>query len=96
MKFSNKQILEDLKKIDEEDIMGKCVTIIEIYLSKEDLYKGKENIVFTKNINKEGDDKWFEEIQKNKQNKKEKEKDKDKDKDKEPQKRKIKNAPKKK
>ena len=96
LKFSNKQILEDLKKIDEEDIMGKCVTIIEIYLSKEDLYKGKENIVSTKNINKEGDDKWFEEIQKNKQNKKEKEKDKDKDKDKEPQKRKIKNAPKKK
>jgi hypothetical protein len=96
LKFSNQQILEDLKKINEKDIRGKCATILDIYLSKEELYKGKENKVSNNNINKESDDKWFEEIQKNKQNKKEKEKDKDKDKDKESQKRKIKNVPKKK
>ena len=50
LKFSNKQILEDLKKINEKYIKGKCATIIEIYVSKEDLYKGKEINVSTKNL----------------------------------------------
>lgn len=103
LKFSNEQILEDLKKIDEKDIKDKCAIILGIYLSKEELYKGKENKVSSNNIKQEDDDKWFEEIQKLKLNKKEKEKDKDKskdkekdkDKDKDSLKRKIKNCPKK-
>ena len=68
--FSNKQMLDNLNKIiNEKELQNKCSIIIETYLSKENLYKGKS----FKNVELENDDNWYEEIQKIKKIKIEKE-----------------------
>ena len=90
LKFSNKQMLEDLNKmINEKDLKYKCSVIIETYITKEKMYKGIESNL-NNAIENESDDKWYEEIQKIKQSKKKKEEEK------EPERRRIKNFPKKK
>ena len=50
--FSNKQMLDNLNKIiNEKELQNKCSNIIETYLSKENLYKGKS----FKNVKLEND-----------------------------------------
>ena len=91
LKFSNKQVLDNLDKIiNEKELQNKCSIIIETYLSKENLYKGVQSKSF-KNVELENDANWYEEIQKIKKMKLEKEQEKESEK-----KKSIKNAPKKK
>ena len=75
--ISNKQIIDDLNKIiEEKDLPTKSLLIIETYINKEKFYKGIEN-TSTNSIEKENDEKWFEEIQNIKSKKKEQEKEKE-------------------
>jgi len=63
--FSNRQMTEDLEKIiNNDDLLGKCSKIIETYQKKEDFYKGVKSASM-KDIEKESNDNWYEEILKN-------------------------------
>ena len=63
--FSNKQMTDDLEKIiNNDDLLCKCSKIIETYQKKEDFYKGVKSASM-KDIEKESNDNWYEEILKN-------------------------------
>ena len=65
LKFSNKQIIGDLEKIiNNDDLKSKCSTIIETYQNKVKLYEGAGNFTI-KDVQKESNDTWYEEILKN-------------------------------
>ena len=63
LKFSNKQIIEDLNKIIKEgDIEKKSSIIISTYINKLEQVKGIEKKQHINKIKKEMDDNWYEEI----------------------------------
>ena len=65
LKFSNKQIIGDLEKIiNNDDLKSKCSTILETYQNKVKLYEDTGNFTI-KDVQKESDDTWYEEILKN-------------------------------
>jgi len=65
LKLSNKQIIGDLEKIiNIDDLKSKCSTIIDLYQNKVKLYEGAKNLSI-KDVQKENNDIWYEEIQKN-------------------------------
>ena len=65
VKLSNKQIIGDLEKIiNNDDVKSKCSTIIETYQNKVKLYEGAGNFTI-KDVQKESNDTWYEEILKN-------------------------------
>ena len=65
LKFSNKQIINDLEKIiNIDDLKSKCSTIIELYQNKVKLYENANNLSM-KDVQKENNEIWYEEIQKN-------------------------------
>ena len=69
LKISNRQILGDLEKIiNNDDLKSKSSTIIEIYLQKKAAYEGAGNLSI-KDVQKESNDTWYEEILKNRNNK---------------------------
>ena len=87
LKFSNTQILEDLKAvINEKDKFDKAKTLIGIYSDKKKLYYDPE---IGNDLNKEDDKEWYEEVCKRE---KEREKEKEKKKEKENEEKKEKEA----
>lgn len=63
LKFSNKQIIEDLNYIiNEPDLQKKSSIILSTYIDKLDKVKGSENKHHINTIKKEMDDNWYEEI----------------------------------
>ena len=75
LNFSNKQIICDLEKIiNNDNLQSKCSIIIDAYQKKEDFYKGVKSASI-KDIEKESNDNWYEEILKNRKIKIKKSKD---------------------
>ena len=75
LNFSNKQIICDLEKIiNNDNLQSKCSIIIDAYQKKEDFYKGVKSASI-KDIEKESNDIWYEEILKNRKIKIKKSKD---------------------
>ena len=65
LKLSNKQIIGDLEKIiNIDDLKSQCSTIIEAYQNKVKRYEGATNLTI-KDVQKENNEIWYEEIQKN-------------------------------
>ena len=65
LKISNKQIIGDLEKIiNNDDLTSKCSNIIEIYQNQVRHYEGAGNLQI-KDVQKENNANWYEEILKN-------------------------------
>jgi len=65
LKLSNKQIIGDLEKIiNIDDLKSQCSTIIELYQNKVKRYEGATNLTI-KDVEKENNEIWYQEIQKN-------------------------------